>query len=127
MSQQRTLRSSLKRDAPSHKYSASHAVNHGSHPRLHNNFMPKFEEEDLEEDYAELDIEEILACDESEIENLACMKSSKKLMTTIENMMSQIDEKLRAKRPGGLYFTPYGQPSFTHSISHQKLGPQLGA
>jgi hypothetical protein len=62
-----------------------------------------------------LNIDEILECEESELENLTCMKSSKKIMITIESMMSQIDEKLRNKRPGGLYFTPYGQPSFTHS------------
>ncbi len=70
--------------------------------------LPRFEEEDFEDDETEINFDDIIKCEESEIENLKFMKSSKKLISSIENMISQIDDKLRLKRPAGVYFNPYG-------------------
>lgn len=67
------------------------------------NQIPQFDEyEDDDDDESELDIDEIVACDN--IENCAFLNQSKKLLSYLDGMVTLIDDKLKYKKPAGYYF-----------------------
>ena len=56
------------------------------------------EEEDISD--GDFDIDELIKCDN--IENTPFLKTSQKLMATVESMISQIDDRLRYKKHGAI-------------------------
>ena len=95
-----SIRSSLKKE---HRYNGSDAVSgpfRGNQYALHN-YIPKFDDMDSDSE-AELDIDELLGCEN--IENCAFLNTSKKLLSSIEGMITIIDDKLKYKKPAGYYF-----------------------
>jgi hypothetical protein len=75
----------------------------------------------------DLNIDELLNCED--IEQSPFLKSSHLLMKSLDNMIGQIDDKLRIKKPMGVpvsstYFNYYGHERTMGGVGgHQRNGP----
>ena len=95
----------------------------GGHQMDHQLVHMSYDQEEIEEEEeeeSEINIEELLNCDN--IENCSFLKTSHKLMATVDSMISQIDDKLRFKKPSAAQNYHQGSVNSVYTQQNQLGG-----